>query len=305
MLTVSNYHYIRPNFNTKFPSIFGITPDAFKNQLTLLKNKNEFVSSVDLIANLDTILASKTNYFFVTFDDGLKEQYNYALPILEELQIPAVLFANSRNYEAKKVSTVHKIHLLRSIISPSDFLKNISNQSVISFTEEDKNKAKNIYIYDDNESALIKYLLNFKIDFNLQEEIIKKVFDDFFEEEKVLEELYLSEQEIKNLSKHSFLGSHTHNHFPIGLLKENEIKFELEKSKLYFENLTKTKIEMVAYPYGTPEACTNQVATIAKKVGYKLGFTTTKGSNTNDANTLLLNRFDCNDLIGGKNYKEV
>ncbi len=303
MLTVSNYHYIRPNFDSKFPSIFGVTPSTFKKQLVLLKGKGDFVSSNELLSNLDLILASKDNYFFITFDDGLKEQYNYALPILNELQIPVVLFANSRNYEDKKVSTVHKIHLLRSLISPADFLKCISKDNLIHFSENDKEKAKRIYVYDDLESACLKYMLNFKMDFSLQEEIINSIFDTYFNEEHVLENLYMNEQEIIQLSKKHFLGSHTHNHFPIGLLDDEQIKFELENAKLYFEKLTNTKIEMVAYPYGSPEACTKEVAEIAQKIGYKMGFTTTRGVNTQKNNTLLLNRFDCNDLPGGKNYK--
>ncbi|MNU11927.1 hypothetical protein D3C72_2601650 [compost metagenome] len=56
---------------------------------------------------------------------------------------------------------------------------------------------------------------------------------------------------------------------------------------------------MVSYPYGTDEACTNEVAQLAKNVGYKLGFTTKRGVNIGLENYLLLNRFDCNDLPGG------
>jgi peptidoglycan/xylan/chitin deacetylase (PgdA/CDA1 family) len=305
MLTVSNYHYIRENYNTNYPSIFGVTPDVFRKQLLLLKDKGDFVNSINLVSNTNSILNSKENYYFITFDDGLKEQFDYALPILEELDIPAVFFVNSRNFQEKKVSTVHKIHLLRSVISPLDFLKNISRFTEINFSEQDKMKAKSIYIYDDNESAVLKYILNFKMDFSKQESIIKSIFDVFFDESAVLEELYMSESQIMDLSKKSFLGSHTHNHYPIGLLDDKGIKYELENSKLYFENLTNSKIETVAYPYGTPEACTDEVARIAKEVGYKLGFTTTRGNNSINNDYLLLNRFDCNDLIGGKNYKEI
>jgi peptidoglycan/xylan/chitin deacetylase (PgdA/CDA1 family) len=160
-----------------------------------------------------------------------------------------------------------------------------------------------IYIYDDKESASLKYLLNFKMNFTIQEELINTIFEHYFNENDVLGELYMSENEIIDLSKKGFLGSHTHNHFPVGLLSEDEMKFELENSKHFFENLTNSKIEMVAYPYGTPEACTNEVAKMAKDVGYKLGFTTTRGINTSENNLLLLDRFDCNDLPGGKNYK--
>jgi hypothetical protein len=59
MLTVCNYHYIRPNFDTNYPSIFGVTPSAFKKQLKLLKDKGDFVSPQDLISNVKVVLSSK------------------------------------------------------------------------------------------------------------------------------------------------------------------------------------------------------------------------------------------------------
>lgn len=304
MLTVSNYHYIRPNFKTKFKSIFGVTPIEFKEQLLVLKMSGDFVRQDELLCNYDEIVASNKIFYFITFDDGLKEQYQYALPILDELKIPAVLFANSRNYEDKKVSTVHKVHLLRSILSTKKIRIALANQSnSIQLLDADFLKAQNIYVYDDQESAALKYLLNYKLDFNIQEATISALFDEHFDEKSVIKELYMNEEEIIDLSKRGYLGSHTHNHYPLGLLDKESIKFELQNSKSYFENLTNSKIEMVAYPYGSPEASTAEVASIAKDLGYKLGFTTTRGINTKENDKLLLNRFDCNDLLGGKNYK--
>ena len=278
---------------------------AKRSILWNLKNNADFISSQDLIKNANEILKAKENYHFVTFDDGLKEQYQLAVPILDDLQIPAVLFANSRNFKDKKVTTVHKIHLLRSIISPSDFLQKISQFEMLEFSEEYKKTAKSIYVYDSEDDAVLKYILNFKMDYTIQEAIIKTIFDVYFNEKEVLESLYMSENELVNLSKKGFLGSHTHNHYPIGLLNEEAIEYELLTSKLFFEKLTNTKIDMVAYPYGNPEASTNKVAEIANQLGYKFGFTTSRGINTSEKNLLLLNRFDCNDLVGGKNYSQI
>jgi peptidoglycan/xylan/chitin deacetylase (PgdA/CDA1 family) len=303
MLTVANYHYIRENFNTKYPSIFGVTPTSFNKQLLLLKNEGDFIKPINIITNINDVLVSKDNYFLITFDDGLKEQFDYGLPILEELNIPAVFFANSKNFDDKKVSTVHKIHLLRSIIEPNDFLNSIENMEKINFPKSEKNKAHMIYRYDDIKSAELKYMLNFKMVFEKQELVINKLFDTYFEESIELEKLYMNTENILTLAKRGYLGSHTHNHYPLGLLESVSIKFELAHAKLYFEKLTNSKIEMVAYPYGTEDTCTNEVATISKDVGYKMGFTTKRGINTFTENPLLLNRFDCNDLPGGKNYK--
>ena len=303
MLTVANYHYIRENFNSKYPSIFGVTPALFKKQLFLLKNEGDFIHPKVVIKNLEEVLASKDIHYLITFDDGLKEQFDLALPILDELNIPTIFFANSKNFEDKKVSTVHKIHLLRSIIEPKDFINRIENIDKIDFTEAEKDKAHTIYRYDDRKSAELKYMLNFKMTFDKQEIVINKLFDAYFEEDKVLEKLYMNNENILTLANRGYLGSHTHNHYPLGLLETASIKFELAHSKLYFEKLSNSKIDMVAYPYGTAETCTNEVASIAKNVGYKMGFTTKRGMNTFTENHLLLNRFDCNDLPGGKNYK--
>lgn len=301
MLTVINYHYIRETFNSKYPSIFGVTPSAFKHQLMLMRNEGEFLSTEDVSSDINTILNSKNNYLLVTFDDGLKEQFDVGLPILDELKIPAVFFLNSLNFENNKVSTVHKIHLLRSIIDPELFLRKINQKFKIDFLDFDKNKAQATYRYDSSLNAELKYILNFTLSFRQQELIIDEMFTNYFDETQVLKDLYMSCQNLLVLAEKKYLGSHTHSHYPLGLTDPATIQFELEHSKQYLEKFTNSKINIVSYPYGTDETCTDEVSIIAKSVGYNLGFTTKRGSNIGKENHLLLNRFDCNDLPGGKN----
>lgn len=303
MLTVSNYHYIREDYKTNYPSIFGVTPLQFKEQLLLLKNSGEFISADDLISHTDSLINSTEKYILITFDDGLKEQYEYGLSILDSLNIPALFFANSINFEQKKVSTVHKIHLLRSIISSDDFLKSILKIDSSKIKSINTFRAKKIYIYDDEKSAVLKYILNFGLTYAEQEKIISNLFLVHYDEAEVLKSLYFNDLNLIELASKGFLGSHTHSHYPLGLLKTEEVILELQNSKNFFEKLTTTTINSVAYPYGTQESCTIEVAEIAKKIGYKLGFTTNRGVNTGNENKLLLNRFDCNDLVGGKNYR--
>ena len=305
MLTVSNYHYIRENYKTNYPSIFGVTPYEFREQLLRLKNEGDFISATDLIKNTDLIINSKNNYILITFDDGLKEQFDFGFSILDLLNIPGLFFANSINYDQKKVSTVHKIHLLRSIISSDDFLKSISKIDITKVNNINTSKAKEIYIYDDEKSAVLKYILNFGLTISEQEKIINSLFLLHYEELDVLNNLYFTELNIIELASKGFLGSHTHSHYPLGLLNRIDIISELQNSKVYFEKLTNSSINTVAYPYGTSQACTFEVAKIAESLGYKLGFTTKRGANIGGENKLLLNRYDCNDLIGGKNYKKT
>ncbi len=303
MLTISNYHYIRLNFEAKYSSIFGVTPNVFKNQLELLENQGDFISIFDLLNNTDTILAASENYFLITFDDGLKEQMEYAMPILENKNIDALFFANSINFENKKVSTVHKIHLIRSILDSESILNSIQKISLLNLTDIDKKNASQTYRFDTKLDGQLKYSLNFKLNLNEQERLINSLFDMHFNEQEVVENFYMSQKDLNYLASKNYLGSHTHSHKPLGILDNETILFELQHSKNYFENLTNSKINTVSYPYGTEQAVTPIVPKLALENGYNLGFTTKVGVNDQTKNKLLLNRFDCNDLIGGKNYK--
>ncbi len=303
MLAVSNYHYIRENFSAPYPSIFGISPDDFRKQLLLLKNQGDFIEPNFLVENLKEVLESDDNHFLVTFDDGLKEQFEYALPILDELKIPALFFINSINHMEKKVSLVHKIHLVRSVISSEIIYKELVGNTNRKLSQQEIKQAHQFYRFDNPQSAELKYLSNVLLDYAIQEKFINTIFTQHFDEKEVLESLYMNTDEIQQLIQRGFIGSHTHAHLPLGIYEEQIILYELETTKKYLEHLGGESINCVAYPYGTKEAATEEVGELAQQVGYKIGFTTKPGLNNESDNPLLLNRFDCNDLIGGKNYK--
>jgi len=60
MLLVSNYHYIRKEFNSPFPSIFGQTPTEFSARLKAQQKLGKFIHLLDLLRNTNPI---EKNYF--------------------------------------------------------------------------------------------------------------------------------------------------------------------------------------------------------------------------------------------------
>lgn len=302
MLTVCNYHYIRENFKASYPSIFGVTPNLFEEQLILLKKTGTFIHPNNLINDSEEILKSEQNFILITFDDGLKEQFELALPTLDKLEIPALFFINSMNHLEKKVSLVHKTHLVRSVICSEVLYENLENYTNRKLSHKEVLAAHQFYRFDSQKNAELKYFLNVLLNFDTQEKFINAIFTVHFNESEVLEKLYMNIGQIQQLTKIGFVGSHTHSHLPLGIYDEQTITDELEITKKYLENLGDVTIDFVAYPYGTKEAATGKVGKLAREVGYKLGFTTKPGLNNGSDNPLLLNRFDCNDLIGGKNY---
>src|SRR6056297_977611 len=175
MLIVSNYHYIREDFSAKYPSIFGLTPEQFRRQLEELSKHGDFISKDDLLAYKHK--AFDKNYILITFDDGLKEQYELAKSILDEMGIPALFFINTENFQEKQVSLVHKIHLLRSQLSSEEILRELKKQEVKNLTETEKTLALSHYNYDDEQTAILKYLLNFKMSLPAQKAFISPLFE--------------------------------------------------------------------------------------------------------------------------------
>ncbi|ARV05506.1 hypothetical protein BTO04_01810 [Polaribacter sp. SA4-10] len=303
MLSVVNYHYIRESFDTKYPSIFGMTNSQFKKQLVLLKGQGDFLNISDFNNNYESILVSKDNFYLITFDDGLKEQFTNGYSILNELDLEGYFFLNAVNFKNKKVTLIHEIHLLRSEIDPKKLLKIIYNKLEFIFSNEEKKRSHKIYRFDDKASAEVKYILNFLISEAKKEFLINELFNTYFNEKEVVENLYMNVNQIIELSKKGMIGNHTFNHKHLGKLNEDELFYEINESKNYLESIINRNINTISYPYGSEEVFTKKVINCSKETDHKFGFTTVKGKNLKDDNLLKLKRFDCNDLQGGKNYE--
>lgn len=296
MLAVGNFHYIRKDFKAAYPSIFGVTPGQFRNQLKELAKYGKFVSQEDILNGIP----KDEKAILISFDDGLKEQFKLAKPILDEMKIPFICFVNTSNLAEQKVSLVHQIHLLRSKIAPAELQKKIEKESTIQLTDEERNKAVNHYNYDEGEVARLKYLLNFRLGISELKKIINPLFEKYFDEYETATELYMREEQLAELWEQGSLGSHGHRHDPLGMLSQKQAKYDLEKSQEFFVSRFGEKAKTFSYPYGSFDACKNLSITLAE-TGFELAFSMERAVNIDPKeNPFLLGRYDCNDLPGGK-----
>ncbi len=299
MLIVSNYHYIREDFTAPHASIFGLTPKQFRKQLEELAKYGSFISKEELV-NFKNKEFNR-NYLLITFDDGLREQYELAKPVLDEMGIPAIFFINTSNFQDKDISLVHKIHLLRSQLSSDDILEALEKSNVAELNEKEKALAIFHYNYDPESTAVLKYLLNFRLGLKEQQEFIDPLFRQFFEENKVAAELYFTKEMLRKLHEQNCLGSHSHRHVPLGQVSAEELMKELEQSQNFFRSNFGKICRVISYPFGSAEASLG-ISTEVEKAGFELGFSMERAANASLSNdSLLLARYDCNDLPLGKN----
>jgi peptidoglycan/xylan/chitin deacetylase (PgdA/CDA1 family) len=305
MLIAINYHYIRPHFDNPHPGIHGITPSQLKDQLILLSKAGSFVEPTQILHAVLGEHELPERSFIVTFDDGLREQFEYAWPVLQRLGIPALFFVNTLPVEKAQVSMVHKIHLLRSRLAPTLFLQMLRQQAVKQCIQMDlqvdAKKAASQYKYDSHKVAELKYLLNFILNPAERDPLIEACFAEAFpgQEARISRELYLSQQQITELGRDKCIGTHGHQHLPLGLLSANAIFENVQLSLLSLESWAGYRPFALSYPYGSKDACSQAVAATAARLGIAFAFTMEPAGNANLANPLLLARFDNNDLPGG------
>ena len=306
MLLAVNFHYIG---DEKYPfgGIYPVAIDAFRKQLAELGRYFKFVSLEDVHRALKGEQALPEKGCLITFDDGLRCQYELALPILRELDIPAGFFINGLPVFENKVCTVHKIHKLRSLMSQADFyelvdkaLLSLYRQSILEFLGAKAEEASKKYRYDDVQSAQIKYLLNSILTETQKNEIVGKLFEKHFSEDKFCKDFYLSLTQIKDLSKRGWLGIHTYSHRPLSILTEHELNIEIGDFKIRLEKELGKNVFAISYPYGSTLDINQKVLNVCENIGLSFGLTMERAFNEDLKNPLVLARVDTNDAPGGK-----
>lgn len=301
-----NYHYIRPSYESPHPGIQGILPDQFEDQLNLFSRVGDFVGGAEIRAAIRGQRDLPDRGFLITFDDGLREQYEWAWPILQKNRIPAIFFVNSGPIENQMVSSVHKVHLLRSQMSTECFLskllKHATELGILLDYHQCTRQAPKHYVYDAPEVAQLKYFLTFVLPFRDRDLLISTIFNELYPgaEGQISRELYMREDQIQEIGRAGCIGSHCHEHLPLGLLDESEIRRLVQLSVGRIAQWVGEPPYAMSYPYGNPDSSSETAGRLAAEEGIEFCFTMERAANRDLFLPMHLARFDYNDLPGGK-----
>lgn len=315
MLLVVNYHYIGDE--TKFKhGIYPVSREKLYVQLKELKKNFVFVGQNEVIAAVHQEKALPPKACLVTFDDGLRCQYELALPVLDELKIPAIFFVNAFPYLHHQALIVHKVHWCQAQMTPEDFLamvkenfEKLSGQKFsFSHFENLENLAKKQYPFDIIQVGCIKFLLNRDLlSSELRSGIINSIFNSLeTNESRFVDAFYLSKDSMRDLGQRGFLGFHGYTHHSLALLSDEKLEEDFEIGMRVIKNIVgeKTHLKSISYPHGEADNdVSERVFQLAKKFGLEIGFTMRRSINQTLTEPLNLSRFDCNDLPGGKQPK--
>lgn len=304
-LIIVNYHYIRDSEPIR--GIYNVTPSFFKNQLNKIFNYGfQFISLEELhkYINKSDISSLNKDLCLITFDDGLKESYDIGFRILKEMGIPAAFYVSSATIETHRVIDVHKLHYILAKLSDEEIIQSFPRCFLDRLESVPTKTITQQYAWDSLNLARIKYLINFLMSAEDRNQIIGALFSYCCSNERqYAQELYMTKEQIKDLSNQNMLGSHGVSHSPLAGLTDLQLKHEMTESCSALNQITGNKIQSITYPYGGESAVSERVFKFAERSGYLSGMTMIRGVNylsELSADSLMLKRFDTNDVFGGK-----
>lgn len=299
MLIIVNYHYIRDVEDSVPPGIHGINMHRFSKQIDFLGSNFNIIKPEDVSAD---VISSVEKHVLVTFDDGLKEQFTIARDLLIQNRIKALYFINGQNIIERKVSDVHRIHMLLSKLGFEELIRLISlkntykYKSYLQFKEEFRSSQN---LYDGNNIRALKFYLNHFLPSFISFEIIDNIFKDHFNEENEVSRLYMNIDDLRSLSLAKELGSHGYGHYNHKHLTSRQLVKNIKNNESFFKNNKFWYSKIYSLPYGSRDAYDSNVLDKLISFGYRFICTTDRGFNS-DTLTPVLKRFDTNDINFGK-----
>jgi peptidoglycan/xylan/chitin deacetylase (PgdA/CDA1 family) len=254
-------NYFHPNLS------LVVTPESFEEQIAYISQN---YNCLDIYKAIDLLNNGKLpdNSVIVTFDDGYRDNLEFAFPILKKYSVPAELYITTGFPDGSCVLWWYEIErMLREV-----------NQ--LRFSWKNRFYSWNFHNIESKYKAYREIRLLF-VTSTLQEqqsllEILRLGCNNaHFTFEKV----GMSWDDIVMLDREPIvtIGSHTISHPSLTQLTDEEVYYEMKGSKIRLEEKLKHPVETFSYPFGSPIEVERRVSIIAKEIGYKCAVTSKYG----------------------------
>ena len=241
--------------------------DDFDRQMKFLGNKYKPVSEKEIIDFIERGMLPEYSVW-VTFDDGYKDNYTNAYPILRKYKIPATFFVTTgfinklaipcEDYISKAINMT-RLKEIKLALNGNEYKISLCG-------ENDKRVArKRLWeIGGDRGIMTEKYF-----------EPLVTGFDVKIEE---IADLFMAWEEIEEMVENGFsIRGHTCNHKILSSLTKDEIAKEISGSKHEIEKRLGITLSSFAYPGGKRNEYNSSCFQILEKCGFRQGISTIGG----------------------------
>lgn len=270
--------------------------NVFLRQMIFLKKKCKVFSLSDLLEYKIKNNFFPNNSYIITFDDGFKNNYNYAFKILKKLNLKATIFVCPENILKNKIFWVDHIQNLVAFTKVKKIFLIINKKKIYFSIKNLKQKIDSI--------EKIKVLCK-KVSNDKKNKILKflETQTGLYHKNKINKELQdcLSWVELKKMYKSGVfdIGYHSFEHEILSRLNERQLKENVSRSINLINKKINKKVIIASYPEGRHEHFSKKVIKVLKSQNIKLAAMSISGINNYKSNLFYLKRY----MVGFKGIK--
>jgi peptidoglycan/xylan/chitin deacetylase (PgdA/CDA1 family) len=249
------YHRVCPNPEVDYTD--SISPETFQRHLDYLSRNYEIGSLADLVDNFQSRDRPQDMFAVITFDDGYRDNYVYAYPILKRFHVPATFFLATGYIDGRRAFWWDEV----SYVIQHAFIRGLDLGTLGSYplqSEEDRSLASHMIIQrlktvpDHEREAQIRRLC---------------VLCGVNVSRRVGEELVLSWEDVEEMDSHGMsFGSHSVNHGILTRMPLELAESEIVGSKRQLERRLGKAVTTFAYPNGEYSA---ELVQLVRGAGFK------------------------------------
>jgi glycosyltransferase involved in cell wall biosynthesis/peptidoglycan/xylan/chitin deacetylase (PgdA/CDA1 family) len=282
--------YHRVNNDCFDPLNMNIEISTFEKQIRYIKRHYKVITLSKAVEILKEHKEIPENLIVITFDDGYKDFYLNAYPILSKYKIPAVLFLSIGAIEQKHVLWFDTVVSVIKMTKKEDFdLTKVGLRKFAINSVDNKKKAINEIVCFLKRSSLKE-----------RNNIVSYLFNESGCDSNEINSSnpLLDWEELKSMNNELVaFGSHGMTHTILQNLDEKEIENEIVKSKEIMKVKTGLDIHFFSYPNGGINDFKENVKQQLAENAYIAACTLIKGSNNGSSDLFALKRICMNNEI--------
>ncbi|MBN1559659.1 polysaccharide deacetylase family protein [candidate division KSB1 bacterium] len=277
-LRIFNYHRVLPG-RPRFV-IDAIDVQEFEQQVKILTSCFNVCS---LEAAIPALQRGELppNSVCITFDDGYRDNYEYALPVLVKYNVPATVFLTTDFIGAQKFLW-HDLVL---------WAFEVTTMECMTFDELGLQDAR-LVEQEDREKVAVYVLEKLKtVTTARRDELITMLYDRMAVNSRPQASYMLDWQHIREMSDLGMtFGAHTKSHVILSTLDDEALEEEIVGSKKAIERHLPSPVTSFAYPNGRKDDFDERAKKILRESGFQCAVTTDRGLNDRSQDVYALNR---------------
>lgn len=292
---VGMFHYVRPIYGGSGKK--GLTVDEFDELLIRLRKVGEFVNPERLACDSPWSDSGEQTRpkFLLTFDDGLRDHYQFAAPILEKHGLRGVFFVNSQQYQLNCPLSIHRWHSIRDAVSDANM--NSLFAALLASRGAKERNVNSAVRWDNGALAQLKYEFNYVMTEQEKLALVVDLEDKLSLCPPNVHEIYMSRGELMELvSRGHWVCSHSHSHACLSLLTKTQTYDDLAQSLDFISSIGGDR-RVFAYPFGKPESYNSAVQECLVSLGIRVAFSSAPKHQLEPVNPLAAPRLDPKDLM--------